>query len=149
MPHGLLFSTNGAFCRMLLPVVLIMSICGCAIHHFDPVTGTERMWGFGYLKMQVLPTASSETSPAGHQTAELAYATGVRSLGVQVGAGRDLMGVTAGWSSRSRLTIKAENSSFSIAWPTNSIWLPGISSDFFNTRIGTNFPHAPLTHKRP
>lgn len=33
----------------------MLPACSCAVHYFDPHTGTEHLWGVGHLKMKVTP----------------------------------------------------------------------------------------------
>jgi hypothetical protein len=79
----------------------------------------------------------------------MAYATGTQTLGFSLGAGEDDAGVGAGWNSRSRLTIKAEDSSFYLIWPTNSLRLPRELKSFFNVRVGHDpiFTQSPLLNQ--
>lgn len=110
---------------------------GCAVHYYDARSGTENLWGFGHLKMKVLPEAGA-ASTNGDNTA--AVLTSVQALGVAVGAGQDYGGVTLGWDSRSRLLIKSEGASFCLLWPSNAASMSWGGPNLFKLRITTNFP---------
>jgi len=127
--------------RQVLAFSLLVTSCvGCAIHYYDKETGTEHLWGFGHLKMRAVPRAGdashAPTNAAG------AFVTGVRTLGFSMGAGQEFAGLAAGWDSRSRVIIAAENAEFCLLWPSNTIWLPRDLQDLFTLRLGeppTNF----------
>ncbi len=57
---------------------------------------------------------------------------GTQTLGLGLGLGRDDYYLTAGWSNQHFVTV-ADNASVRFEWPT---------ADFFNLRVGTNFPTA-------
>lgn len=119
--------------------LVLAGLTGCAVHYYDPKTGTEHLWGFGHLKMRAVPR-QSEHPP--FTNAPIAYVTGVRTLGLNLGAGQEFAGLAAGWDSRSRVVIVAENAHFCLLWPTNTIWWPYGLRDLFTLRIGdppTNF----------
>src|SRR5258708_18511956 len=99
---------NAELLLALLSCLLAMST-GCAVHYYDKQTGTEHLWGFGHLKMRAVPQRGDE-SP--FTNAVIAFVTGVRTLGFQLGAGEDFGGLVAGWDSRSRIVINSENSHF-------------------------------------
>jgi hypothetical protein len=73
----------------------------------------------------------------------MAFVTGVRTFGFYMGAGEEFGGLLAGWDSRSRMVINAENSHFYLLWPTNTVWLPWDLRDcLFTVRVGPDFPFA-------
>ena len=127
----------------LLGAFALFGASGCAVHYYDKESGTEHLWGFGHLKMRAVPRHSDRPP---FTNAVMAYATGTQTLGFSLGAGEDDAGVGAGWNSRSRLTIKAEDSSFYLIWPTNSLRLPRELKSFFNVRVGPDpvFTQAPF-----
>lgn len=129
---------------LTLALCVCMLATGCAVHYFDKQTGTEHLWGFGHLKMKAAPRAEDGAVAT---NAAVAFVTGVRTLGLNLGAGEEYAGVTAGWDSRFRVIIKQEDSSFCLLWPTNSIWLPQDLKDIFTIRVGTNCPGVPLKHE--
>jgi hypothetical protein len=100
--------------------ILAALFTGCAVHYYDPRTGTEHLWGFGHMKMKSAPVDASAT----------AVVSGVQTLGLSVGAGRDEAHITAGWDNRRRI-ILSTNASVSLLWP---------DEDFFNVRVGTTPP---------
>lgn len=130
----------------LLGAIAFFGTSGCAVHYYDKQSGTEHLWGFGHLKMRAVPRHSDRPP---FTNAVMAYATGTQTLGFSLGAGEDDAGVGAGWNSRSRLTIKAEDSSFYLIWPTNSLWLPRELKSFFNVRVGSDpvFTQSPLLNQ--
>ena len=77
--------------RVFLIVVLMLcgrAIAGCAIHYFDPTTGTEHLWGFGHMRMKVgAPNEGLQALVRETQTIGLAVgsleAQSYLSLGIQ------------------------------------------------------------------
>lgn len=130
----------------VLGALALFGASGCAVHYYDKESGTEHLWGFGHLKMRAVPRHSDRPP---FTNAVMAYATGTHTLGFSLGAGEDDAGVGAGWNSRSRLTIKAEDSSFYLIWPTNSLRLPRELKSFFNVRVGPDpiFTQSPLLNQ--
>ena len=51
------FPSNTAFC-LLACVGLVCT--SCVVHSYDKKTGTERLWGFGYMRMRVSSREFSE-----------------------------------------------------------------------------------------
>ena len=135
----MIFKFFSRIAALLLPGLLLIS-GGCAIHYYDEQSGIEHLWGFGHLKMRAVPQPNDQ-SP--FTNAVLAYVTGVQVAGLNLGAGNDFAGISAGWDSRSRVIIQQENSQFYLLWPTNSLRLPQDFKDLFTIRIGTNFPFQP------
>jgi hypothetical protein len=114
----------------------LVLITGCSVRYYDKKSGTEHLWGFGHLKMRAVPQRGDQP-PFTNGT--MAFVTGVRTLGLNLGAGEDFAGLAAGWDSRSRLVIKTEDSQFYLLWPTNTIW-PGHLKNLFSVRVGPDFP---------
>lgn len=111
-----------------------MAWTGCAVHYYDAATHTEHLWGLGYLKMRAVPRDGNPVAPT---NATVAFVTGVRTLGLNLGAGQDFAGLAAGWNSRSRVIIADEEAEFCLLWPTNSLWLPrGLKDPLFTLRLG-------------
>jgi hypothetical protein len=108
------------FSNALVCCALTFLFSGCAIHYFDPRTGAEHLWGFGHMKMKSAPV---------DDRAEMVV-TGVETLGVSIGAGRDNSHVMAGWNNQQRIVLST-NTSVSLAWP---------DEDFFNVRLGRTPP---------
>jgi hypothetical protein len=118
--------------------LLIMATSGCAIHYYEKQTGTEHLWGFGHLKMRAVPQRADQPP---FTNAVVAFVTGIRTLGAHLGAGEDFAGIAAGWDSRSRLVIAAEDAHFYLLWPTNTVRLPQALKDrLFTVRVGPDFP---------
>ncbi|MCH8146889.1 MAG: hypothetical protein IH987_02715 [Planctomycetes bacterium] len=102
-----------AFAAALLP--------GCAIHYFDPATGTEHLWGIGHLKMKIIsPTEGVRATVRGSQT-----------IGASFGSLEEQSYVTLGYQRRERLDVLDEDTVVRLEWP---------SSDFFEVRVGSEFP---------
>ena len=113
-------------------LLLTLALCaiaflfsGCAVHYYNKATGTEHLWGFGHMKMAVPPANEGVR----------AVVNGTQTLGLGLGLGRDAYYLSAGWSSQRMLRV-ADNTSVRFEWPT---------ADFFNVRVGTNFPTADCT----
>jgi hypothetical protein len=102
---------------------------GCAVHYYDKATGTENLWGFGHLKMAVHPSDEGVA----------AVVKGTQTLGLGLGVGRQDYYLTAGWSNQRYITV-AENTSVRFEWP---------NADFFNIRVGTNFPTMARSTNNP
>jgi hypothetical protein len=125
-----------AGCYLFFAMAFVLLLNGCAVHHFDPKTGTEHLWGFGHLKMKTAPQESSRP-----------VITGTRLLGVSVRGGRDNYGISAGWESNSRITMPASGT-LVLQYPTNAAPLPREMRDFFTIRVGTNLPPGWETPER-
>lgn len=96
---------------------------GCAIHYYDPKTQTEHLWGFGHMAMKV-------SAP---QEGVRAVVRGVDTLGLGVGSLPGHGYFAAGWQSVRRLEIVDEHTAVRLEWP---------AADFFNVRVGSEFPHV-------
>lgn len=94
---------------------------GCGIHYYDTRTGTEHLWGFGHLRMRVVPPTNGPQ----------AVVKGYTVVGGKVGGSADDYGVAFGYDSRRLIQIAPEGARFTLEWPDAS---------FFNVRIGTNTP---------
>lgn len=119
--------------------LVLGGFAGCALHYYDAANNTEHVWGFGHLKMRAMPRL--EEHPP-FTNAAMAYVTGVRTLGLSLGAGQEFAGLAVGWDSRSRVVIAAEDAQFCLLWPSNTLWLTGGLQDLFTLRLGdppTNF----------
>lgn len=102
---------------------------GCAVHYYDKATGIEHLWGVGHMKMAVHPSNEGAC----------AFVKGTQTLGLGLGLGQTDYYLTAGWDSQRYVTV-ANNSSVRFEWPT---------ADFFNVRVGTNFPTTCCSTKNP
>jgi hypothetical protein len=116
------------FCApiMMLFVVLMLAVPGCALHHYDKATGTEHIWGLGYMKMKVAPPRE------GLQ----AVVRGTDVFGLSLGIGEQQNYLTAGWHRTQRLDVVAESTAIRYEWP---------DSDFAKVRIGSKFPFQPAS----
>lgn len=122
----------------LAVAVFALTLCsGCAVHYFNRETQTEHLWGFGHLKMRAAPQPATGDSAT---NASVAFVTGVRTLGLNLGVGGDFGGVAAGWDARSRVVVRAPDACFCLMWPTNAVHWPGGLQDLFTVRVGTNLP---------
>ena len=108
---------------ILIVALLSLSLPGCAIHYFDPATGTEHLWGFGHMKVKVTPVNE------GLQ----AVVRGVEVLGLGLGRDDGYGYIALGWHNRQRLDILDENTSVRIEW---------CGHDFANVRVGSEFPKS-------
>lgn len=98
-------------------------LAGCAIHYFDPHTGTEHLWGVGHLKMKVTPVHEGVRG----------VVRGVEMLGLGIGRDGSYGYVALGWHNHQRLDILDEDTSIRLEWCGN---------DFANVRIGSKFPES-------
>lgn len=106
-------------------IALFVLLCGgCAIHYFDPETGTEHLWGFGHMKMKVSPPTEGVQ----------AVVRGTDVLGLSIGSADQQVYLTAGWHRVQRLDVIAESTAVRLEWP---------SADFVEVRVGTAFPGVP------
>lgn len=106
-------------------VIVCMMSCvwanGCAIHYFDPTTGTEHLWGLGHMKMKV--AAPNEGLKA--------VVHGTEVVGLAAGALKQHGYLSVGFQRRQRLDILGEDTAIRLEWP---------DSDFFSVRVGSEFP---------
>lgn len=101
----------------------LLVTAGCAIHHFDPATGTEHLWGIGHMKVKITPTNE------GLQ----AVVRGVETIGLSFGRDDERSYVAFGWHNRQRVDILDDNTSVRLEW---------CGSDFVNVRVGSELPAA-------
>jgi hypothetical protein len=97
---------------------------GCAIHYYDPKTGTEHVWGIGHMKMKL----------AAENEGLQAVIRGTDTLGFSVGSAPDQNYFSIGWQRLQALNVVAKETVVRIEWP---------NSDFVNVRIGSQFPTTP------
>jgi hypothetical protein len=63
-----------------------------------------------------------------------AVVTGIDTIGVAIGYEKTASGyLIAGWENRRKIDIIDPNTSLRLEWPSN---------DFFNVRVGTEWPHG-------
>ena len=106
---------------LILTVAAMLSPTGCAIHYFDPETGTEHLWGFGHLKMKVATPSEGLR----------AIVRGTETIGIALGTLERQSYLHVGFQSRHRLDVVDEDTAVRFEWPTN---------DFFDVRVGSQFP---------
>jgi len=94
---------------------------GCAIHYFDPETGTEHLWGFGHLKMKV-STPNEGMQAVVRHTGTVGIAAGYLDQEGYIQAG-------VHWTER--LDVISEDTAIRFEWPDN---------DLFNVRVGSELP---------
>lgn len=117
------FSTGFAFAflRFTLPATWLF-LAGCAVHYYDPKTGTEHLWGLGHMKMKAAPPNEGV----------LSLVKGTETLGFNLSAGREDYHLGVGWDYRRRIVVSS-NAAVRLEWP---------NGDFFNVRVGTAPPFA-------
>ena len=98
---------------------------GCALHYYDRKTGTENLWGVGHLKMAVRPSDEGLS----------AVVKGTQTIGLGLGLGHTDYYLIAGWNDQRSITV-ASNASVRLEWP---------NADFFNVRVGADFPGGHCT----
>jgi hypothetical protein len=116
---------------VILPA-LLTSAMGCAIHYYDAKNGAEHLWGFGHIKMKVIPANEGVQ----------AVVKGTETLGFNLAAGTEDYHVGLGWDYRRRILISS-NAAIRLEWP---------DADFFNVRVGNNPPFTtnfPTYQKAP
>jgi len=102
--------------------LILCATTGCAIHYYDLTTGTEHIWGIGHMAMKA--SAPREGLRA------VVVGTDVFGLtGGNVGGQGYL---TIGWERRRQIEVLDENTAIRLEWP---------DGDFFNVRIGSEWPH--------
>jgi hypothetical protein len=113
-------------CRisLALPAVLIwgfLACQSCAVHYFDPATGTEHIWGIGHL-------AVKHGSPT-----EGVKAVGRRTdtVGVLIGQLDKEAHFGVGWNARQEIEVVDENVQLKLDWPSGS---------FYDIRVGSWVP---------
>jgi hypothetical protein len=106
---------------ILLAVVPLVATTGCALHYFDPETGTEHIWGIGHMAMTP-GTPSEGVRAIGRRTDTVGFSVGKLQEGVYL---------ELGWGARQRVDIVDANTQLCLAWPRGS---------FYNVRVGTEFP---------
>jgi hypothetical protein len=111
-------------------LLLLCQNTGCAVHYYDPETGTEHLWGFGHMRMRVPPP---------HEGVR-AVVHGNQELGAGLNLGQLDYGVSVGWHNSRRLDVLEENASVFLEWPRHS---------FFHVRVGTNLPPDMKTNNLP
>lgn len=112
------------FPPMLLTLSLLSS--GCAVSHYDAQTGTAHLWGFGHLKMRIVPATGDAKLQA--------VVIGTRTIGARVDTGKDTGGLSLGYADTHLTTIVASDT---------ALRLDTVGSDPFTLRLGTQFPGTP------
>lgn len=105
----------------LFVLAWVFLLNGCAIHYFDPETGTEHLWGIGHMRMKV-----GEANEGVR-----AIVAGTDTLGVAVGSAAYDRYIALGWQRLSRLQVVGEDTAVRLEWPT---------SDLFSVRVGSELP---------
>jgi hypothetical protein len=106
---------------------LVISLCvfagsGCAIHYYDPKTGTEHIWGIGHMRMKITEPTEKIRS----------VISGTNTFGLAAGSTLSESYLSIGWQQLSRYRVLDSDSSVRLEWP---------SSDLFSVRIGSAFPN--------
>ncbi len=106
---------------------MLLFSTGCAIHYYDPDTGTEHLWGVGHMRMKAKPSEDGVVR---------AVVTGSETLGFTLSAGETHRGIGLGYDNRQAARIH-DDASVTMEFPTNSLrWRP----DLFEARIGSAPP---------
>jgi hypothetical protein len=95
--------------NLILIIMLILPLSGCAIYYQDAKTGAEHIWGIGHLATKV-------SAPEDGKQAVISKAT---LIGINFGVEEGKIGMSAGWDKRERIMIYDENTSISIRRPEN------------------------------
>ncbi len=109
-------TTNRVRARLLALTAGATTQASCAIHYYDPATGTEHLWGFGHMAMRVHQPVNEPS----------AVVTGIDTLGLSLGTTRDSTHLAVGWHSIRRIEMP-DNGLLRLEWP---------SADFFAVRLG-------------
>jgi hypothetical protein len=115
-----------AIAAFLAGALLILgagSMSGCAVHYYDPETGSEHIWGFGHMVMK------ATTPREGYR----ALVRGTEVIGLTVGRLDDQQYLTIGWEKRQRLEIVDESAAIRLEWPDSS---------FLRVRVGSEWPQV-------
>src|SRR4051812_34922881 len=113
----------------------ISSLCSsCVVHCYDKKTGTDRLFGFGYIETRISPSCEGEQVTA----------TRVKAVGFEVEAGKESSGIALGYNEQLRLVVST-NAAVRLDWH---------SRDIFGARVGTNFlskkgASSPLSSPNP
>lgn len=118
--------TMSRLCQSASVILFTLFNDGCAIHYFDSETGTEHIWGFGHMQMKV----------AAPNEGVRAIVRGTETVGVAVGVGEEMGYALLGWQQLTNLYIVDTDTAVRLEWP---------SSDFFEVRVGTEFPFLEST----
>jgi hypothetical protein len=122
---GCVMSSAYCFFSRIKIVVLILAaialLSGCAIHYFDPETGTEHLWGIGHMRMKIGDANEGVR----------AVFAGTDTLGMAAGSTVYDRYVALGWQRLSRLQVVGEDTAVRLEWPT---------SDLFSVRAGSELP---------
>lgn len=104
---------------------------GCAVHYYEASTGTEHLWGFGHMKMRIVPAVDNPKIQA--------VAVGIQTIGARVDTANDTSGLSFGYSNTSVVTIVASDT---------ALRLDTVGSDPFTLRLGTQFPDTEVALPR-
>lgn len=100
-----------------------LGLTGCAIQTWDAKTGTAHLYGFGHLKMRVVPAVDDAKVQA--------VAVGVQTIGLRFDANQHTNGINLGY----------DNSSFVYAVSSDtSLRIESVHNDPFTLRLGTQPP---------
>jgi hypothetical protein len=108
---------------LVLLVVVLVATGACAVHYYDPSTGTEHVWGVGHMAMKVSPPGEGLR----------AVVRGTSALGLSAGRLDAERYVTLGWSAHRRLEIVDDDTSLRLECPEGS---------WFRMRVGSAWPDS-------
>ena len=122
------FKTGGSLSKVAVLAGLCVSILcgGCVIHKSDAASGTETLWGFGYMKVRVSPA---------NEDVRL-RATEVNLIGLDLEAGPQSYGLNLGYNRQQQISVTT-NAAVSIEWGSGGL---------FGAQAGTNFPSQLTPH---
>lgn len=109
---------------LALPAALtwaFLACQSCAVHYFDPATGTEHIWGIGHLALKH-GTPIEGLKAVGRRT---------DTVGVLIGRLENDAHFGVGWNARQEIEIVDENVQLKLDWPSGS---------FYDVRVGSWFP---------
>lgn len=108
---------------MMISLIMMTSLSGCAVLYFDAKTGTQHVVGFGHMKMRINPSRENVR----------ATIFGIETIGISVGSSPGGRHASLGWQSLHSVEVM-NNSAVRLEWITN---------DPFTISVGSYFPYTP------
>jgi hypothetical protein len=107
---------------MIVCLMLIRMLAGCAVHSYDKKTGTEHVWGIGHVAMRVVD--ENEGLQGVVRKTEF--------VGLAFSSCPQELFIGAGYNKQQRLHIIDADARIRLEWPT---------ADMLHIRIGSEFPY--------